>query len=97
MKEKKVTVREVKKALELAGVDINETFSVNSWNDKRKNGRRIKMPYKSSSTESIINVSDLDVHNNLKIMFPTKSFRVEDHLNRKGQYSYNSFVVHVKG
>jgi|DEB0MinimDraft_3_1074331.scaffolds.fasta_scaffold558135_1 hypothetical protein len=94
----KVTVRDVKVALNAAGVDIDKTFSDNSWNDKRKYGRRrIKLPYRTSDTKSIINVSDLEVLNNLKMMFPAKSFRVHDHKNRKGQYGYNSFVVHVEG
>ena len=92
--EKKVTVREVKKALELAGVDVKEVFNqYGGWNDKRKNGRRIKLPY----NKEILNTSTCDeVADILSSMFPTHTISVKNHKSVHSIYKYTSLTVHVK-
>ena len=93
MKEKKVTVREVKKALELADVDVKNMFSGSSYNDLRKNGRRIKMPYRTSERLNSDHV--MKVASALYSMFPNKTFRIKDH-NNVTTYFYTSLTVHVR-
>ncbi len=87
-----MTVREVKKALELAGVDVKKVFSLRGWNDKRKNGRRIKLPY----NKEILNTSTCDeVADILSSMFPTNTISVKNHKSAT-MYKYASLTVHVK-
>ena len=96
MKEKKVTVREVKKALELADVDIKDMFSGSSYNDLRKNGRRIKMPYRTSErlkSEHVIKVA-IELRN----MFPNNNICIRNYTSVNTSYGskYTSLTVHVK-
>ena len=96
MSKKKVTVTEVKKALELADVDIKDMFSSESWNDLRKNGRRIKMPYRTS--ERLKSKHVMKVASELRNMFPNNNIRIRNHTSVNMSYGgeYTSLTVHVK-
>ena len=89
-----VTVREVKVALAAAGFNISETFSNNAWNDKRKNGRRIKMPFRGS----VKNISDkLTIAQNLlTVMFPLTQIELKEIQNHGSHpYKYKALAVYV--
>ena len=96
MSKTKVTVREVKKALELADVDIKDMFSSESYNDLRKNGRRIKMPYRTG--ERLKSEHVMKVASKLYSMFPNNTFRIRNHTSVNMSYGgeYTSLTVHVK-
>tara|TARA_R110000772_G_scaffold64176_6_gene143512 strand:- start:2764 stop:3078 length:315 start_codon:yes stop_codon:yes gene_type:complete len=93
MNKMKVTVRDVKVALAAAGFNISETFSNNAWNDKRKNGRRIKMPFRPRSVE---NISDkfIIAQNLLTVMFPLAQIELKEIQNRV-RYNYTALAVYV--
>ena len=91
---KKVTVREVKKALELAGVDVKEVFK-HSWNDLRKSGRRIKMSY--STNDLLSDELHLKIGEELDSMFPNNTFNIRNHISVDGWGGkYDCLTVHVK-
>ena len=96
----KVTVRDVKVALAAAGFNISETFSNNAWNDKRKNGRRIKMPFRPRSVE---NISDklILAQNLLTVMFPLTQIELkeigcgEEGIQGCRPFNYKAIAVYV--
>lgn len=90
----KVTARDVKVALAACGVDVEKTFTGYAWNDKRKNGRRLKFVY--SGGNRVDGGYVIAVNNLLNMMFPNQHIVVRDHYTQiSGRCRYNSFVIHA--
>jgi hypothetical protein len=71
-------------------------FSGSSYNYLRKNGRRIKIVYRTSERLNSDHV--MKVASALYSMYPNKTFRIKDHISVGGMYGnkYECLAVHVK-
>jgi len=97
MNKMNVTARDVKVALTAAGFDLDQ-FHGYAWNDKRKNGRRIKMPFSRSFQDQDISSKLIIAQNLLTMMFPTDQIELKEIENGEGRPSsckYKALAVYV--